>query len=861
MRSSLALLLALAPHAYAAEPPTSIGLHSRTVPTHAPPSLDPMAPWRGRAHLLARLEQPFGSRLEQARAVSALGGDAFVISVDLPAIAAAQRGEIGAGVVWLSAIQPQDRVDASLWAALSSDQAVGELQLHPFRDVDPDAFAQALSERVPGARCDAAGACRLTADGPLLRQLAAWDPVAWIQPWGGPPVATLSGVAQALGVDQVRPPSGEPPSYAISGAGVVAALIDPDCVDETHPDLAGRVLRSTDSGSCSHATQCGGVLGGSGAATQQVYADWDPYRWAGMAPEVQIAFYQTSASSVFTLDDQIVDAVESYGAQLGSFSFRQGTGGDYNSDAAAIDRLIHNGGGELPRAIPFFWATANEAAVEGYHSLADYASAKNLVAVGATNANDDSLADFSSMGPTADGRLKPDVMAPGCYDTLGVDVEVDRVRVLGGGEAAFDWSFDADGDDEGWAPMHDLEAFEVSGGSLHTTVTGRDPYMHGPEVLADSADLDTVELTFHAGTVIAGQIFWQNSGGGWAEERHLDFHMPGTAELRTVELDVASHENWTGDFTQLRLDPAVLGVTVPEQGPTYVGSCGTSLAAPAVAGVAALMIDAWQQTKPDQPLPSPAVYKAVLTATATDLIGLGSGVNPDLDAPTPSHEGPDYATGWGLVWAPGAVAAFEEHQPEDPRFRTGTVQADVTSWSMELQVPSGGSELRVMLAWDDLPGETMATQALQNDLELRLLDPEGGEHLPWVLDPDDPSAAATTGANSRDNLEGVSIFDPTAGTWTVRVSAVRLVEGSQDFAITAALDGWPTALPAPPSEDTGLDSPPPSDTDEEEPGGCGCDGSGTGGALLAMLGLWAGSLRRRSGLSWPLLPRPARRSP
>jgi hypothetical protein len=857
MRSSL-LALTLIPHTAAADTPT-LELRSRSIPLDAAVGLDGAHPWQGRAHLLAELEQPFGSRLVQARAVSALGSDGFMVSLGAPALADARRARLPTGVSWLGAVEPRDRVHRDLWERLDVPGELMEIELLAFRDVPPAAFTTALAERAPGARCGPAGLCRATVDSASLGQLAAWDPVAWIQPWGGPAVPSLSGVTSALGVDEVRPPSGDPPSYDLSGAGVVAALIDPDCVDATHPDLAGRVLRASEGTDCSHATQCGGVLGGSGVGTQQVYTDWDPYRWTGVAPELEIAFYKTSSSPVITLSDQIVEAVEVYGAQLGSFSFRQGTGGDYDSDAVALDRLLHNGDGELSRAVPFFWATANEGSAEGYHSLADYASAKNLVAVGATNANDDSLADFSSMGPTADGRLKPDVMAPGCYDTMNVDVEIDSVRVLGGGEAAFTWDFDAEGDSEGWAPMHDLEAFEVSDGLLHTTVTGRDPYMHGPELSAESADLDTVELVFHAGSVTAGQIFWQNSEGGWAEERHLDFFMPGTGEPRAVDLDVSDHAYWTGTFTGLRVDPAVLGVTVPEQGPTYVANCGTSLAAPAAAGVAALMIQAYQEGNPGLDLPPPAVFKAMLTATATDIIGEGEGTNPDLDGPTPAWAGPDYGTGWGLVWAPGAVAGFEEHRPEDPRYRVGEVTAERTSWVMNLDVPEGGGDLRVMLAWDDPPGEAMATQALQHDLDLLLIDPDGVEHQPWVLDPDDPSAPATTGTNTLDNIEGVSVNAPEPGAWSLQVSAARLVDDAQDFAIVITADGWPIALPPAPAVDTGWDSDTPGGTDDDDPRRCGCASGASGAPGWMLLTLIPGLplfLRRRRVIPRRLRPAP-----
>ncbi len=846
MRFALLLLSALGT---TATEPTPITLLSRRVATDGAPQLHEAHGWAGRVHLLARVVD--GPR--RGHAVSALGPRAYVVSLELAALAEARSGELPAGIGWLGGIEPRDRTAATLWSVLDgSDDAPQDVLLRPFRDVDLVTFESTLAGLAPGARCDPLRQCVATLDGDTLRTLAAWDPVAWIEPHPGPTVPTLDGVARALGVDQVRPATGDPPTYELAGHGVIAALFDPDCVDAEHPDLAGRVLREATGTGCSHATQCGGALGGSGVGTQQVYDGWDAYRWAGMAPEVAIAFYQTSSMPTVTLGDQIVDSVETYGAMLGSFSFRQGTGGDYASDAASLDHYLHNGDGELPWAMPFFWATANEASAEGYHSLADYASAKNLVAVGATNANDDSLADFSSMGPTADGRLKPDVMAPGCYDTMNVDVQVDEVRVLGDGEEVLAWGFDTDGDAEGWTAMHDLSGWEVAGGLLHSSVVGRDPYMHGPEVSEDSTALDTVELSFHAGSVTAGQIFWQNSGGGWAEERHLDFFMPGTGEVETVEIDLSDHENWSGTFTQLRLDPAVLGVTVPDEGPTYVANCGTSLAAPAVAGVAALMLEAWFELRPGEAHgPIPAVYRATLTATATDMVGEGDGTNPDLDGPTPYPEGPDYATGWGLVYAPGAVAAFQDHRDDDPRYLVGELSEESHSWSFELELPVNAEELRVMLAWDDLPGEPMATQALQNDLDLLVVGPEETTHAPWVLDPDEPTDPATTGTNTLDNLEGVSVHAAEAGTYTVQVTASRLVEGAQTFALVAAADGWPLALPAPEIVDTGLDSPPldtGGDTGAEDPGRCGCS-SGTESsapwALLALLTFTTAARRRR----------------
>ena len=54
------------------------------------------------------------------------------------------------------------------------------------------------------------------------------------------------------------------------------------------------------------------------------------------------------------------------------------------------------------------------AANGGYECILPPATAKNIISVGAINSNDDSMTNFSSWGPTDDGRIKPDVVAPGC---------------------------------------------------------------------------------------------------------------------------------------------------------------------------------------------------------------------------------------------------------------------------------------------------------------------------------------------------------------------------------------------------------------------------------------------------------------
>ena len=98
---------------------------------------------------------------------------------------------------------------------------------------------------------------------------------------------------------------------------------------------------------------------------------------------------------------------------------------EYNTGARQIDQFMYN----FPDALVLF-AAGNEGADVRVNSVTAPATNKNGVCVGAShNTADawhsylaftydsvytaDGIADFSSVGPTKDSRLKPDLVAPG----------------------------------------------------------------------------------------------------------------------------------------------------------------------------------------------------------------------------------------------------------------------------------------------------------------------------------------------------------------------------------------------------------------------------------------------------------------
>ncbi|MCP4251753.1 MAG: S8 family serine peptidase, partial [bacterium] len=80
-----------------------------------------------------------------------------------------------------------------------------------------------------------------------------------------------------------------------------------------------------------------------------------------------------------------------------------------------FDAVVRGGLGAPFRSI---WGAGNErtytACGGAYATIPPPHAAKNHIAVGGVNANDDSMTTFSSWGPTDDGRIKPDLVAPGC---------------------------------------------------------------------------------------------------------------------------------------------------------------------------------------------------------------------------------------------------------------------------------------------------------------------------------------------------------------------------------------------------------------------------------------------------------------
>ena len=116
--------------------------------------------------------------------------------------------------------------------------------------------------------------------------------------------------------------------------------------------------------------------------------------------------------------------------------------GTYTTDSLAVDRFMY----KYPDALVLF--SAGNEGYNGYSTISSPATAKNSIAVGASlnsrdsfetlygwstsDLNPSNLASFSSRGPTADGRMKPDMVAPGWWVVSAANGDECSLEVMRG---------------------------------------------------------------------------------------------------------------------------------------------------------------------------------------------------------------------------------------------------------------------------------------------------------------------------------------------------------------------------------------------------------------------------------------------
>ncbi|MEN6480314.1 MAG: S8 family peptidase [Anaerolineales bacterium] len=207
-------------------------------------------------------------------------------------------------------------------------------------------------------------------------------------------------------MDRAPTQIGVPYAWAagLTGAGVAIALVDTG-IDPTHPDLKERIVDLADftgQGEVDgngHGSHCAGIAAGTGAASDGLYRGIAPGA-ALFAARALDAYGNGMMSDVMAGIDWAVSA----GVQIVSLSL----GGA--AVTSGEDPLVELCNAAVDAGVVICAAAGNTGPAPS--TIGSPGVAEKVITVGAI-ARDNTIASFSSRGPTADGRVKPDIVLPG----------------------------------------------------------------------------------------------------------------------------------------------------------------------------------------------------------------------------------------------------------------------------------------------------------------------------------------------------------------------------------------------------------------------------------------------------------------
>jgi len=189
-----------------------------------------------------------------------------------------------------------------------------------------------------------------------------------------------------------------------TGVGVRIAILDTG-IDLDHPDFLGRIAAVADftgegiADASGHGTHVAGIACGDGRASGGKYA--------GVAPgaDLCIAKVLDSQGSAFMSDVMVgIDWAVKQQVHVINLSLSGPPPGDgTNALSEACDLVVERG---------FVICAAAGNSGPSPSTVGPPGCARQVITVGAST-DDDAILEASSRGPTADGRVKPDVLFPG----------------------------------------------------------------------------------------------------------------------------------------------------------------------------------------------------------------------------------------------------------------------------------------------------------------------------------------------------------------------------------------------------------------------------------------------------------------
>lgn len=195
------------------------------------------------------------------------------------------------------------------------------------------------------------------------------------------------------------------------GSGITIGIIDTG-IDASHPDLQGKVIgwvdfvngKTTPYDDNGHGTHVASIAAGTGAASNGKYKGMAPPGAKLVGIKVLGGDGSGSISDIINGVDWAVQNKDKYGIKVINLSL----GSSQSSDGTdSLSQAVNNA---WDAGIVVCVAAGNSGPDK--YTVGSPAAASKVITVGAVDKYD-VITDFSSRGPTADNRLKPEVVAPG----------------------------------------------------------------------------------------------------------------------------------------------------------------------------------------------------------------------------------------------------------------------------------------------------------------------------------------------------------------------------------------------------------------------------------------------------------------